>query len=219
MNNKGNPYQKKGNNTLFLVLGILVVIFLGLIFIGSMRESSINQLISSAAPDSSAFASDSLLTPPMVEEEEAVVEEEVKPEVSAVKDTMASSTVSASVIPADSTVENPVTPEPAATKVVESHEGTIYQYKVKKGDTMYKIAAKFGNKPADVVTLNGMADMTVQVDKQIKVKIKGLHSVAGGEGLNSISEKFGVPAKSILIANGLNSDALPSGIQLIIPLK
>jgi LysM repeat protein len=66
---------------------------------------------------------------------------------------------------------------------------------------------------------NGLTDMALQADKDIKVKIKALHQVAGGEGLKAISEKYNVPTKSILIANGLTSDILPADIQLIIPLK
>jgi len=84
---------------------------------------------------------------------------------------------------------------------------------------MYKIAAKFGNKPADVLTLNDFTDMSVQADKEIKVKIKALHPVGDGEGLNSISEKYSIPVKSILVANGLTNEILPAGAQLIIPLK
>lgn len=219
MNNKGNPYQKKGNNTLFLVLGVLVVVFLGLIYVGSIQESSISQLISASAPDSSAFANDSLLTqPPAVEEIEEEVVEEKKPEVVVPKDTVANEPESVAET-TDTAAAKPAVVDPAPIKVVESAQGSLYSYKVKRGDTMYKIAAKFGNKPADVLALNGLTDMNLQADKDIKVRVKAIHPVANGEGLNAIAVKYSVPAKSIKIANGLTSEVLPDGIQLIIPLK
>jgi LysM repeat protein len=92
-------------------------------------------------------------------------------------------------------------------------------YKIRKGDTMYKIAARFGNKPADIMSLNGLSDMSVQADKEIKVKIKALHTVGEGEGLLAIADKYGVPLKSIKAANSLTSEGLSAGLQLIIPLK
>lgn len=219
MIHKGNPYQKKGNNTLFLVLGVLVVIFLGLIYVGSMQESNISQLISAAAPDSSAFANDSLLTqPPAIEEVEEEVVEEKKPEVVVEKDTAAPHPEVA-VETTDSSVAKPAVSDPAPVNVIESAQGGLYSYKVKRGDTMYKIAAKFGNKPADVLALNGLTDMNLQADKEIKVKVRAIHNVANGEGLNAIAVKYGVATKSIKAANGLTSEALSDGAQLIIPLK
>ena len=84
---------------------------------------------------------------------------------------------------------------------------------------MYKIAARFGNKPSEVMALNSMADMNLSADKDLKVRIKGIHKVGEGEGLNAIAVKYSVPAKSIKIANDLTTEVLSDGAQLIIPLK
>lgn len=209
-----NPIQKSGNNVLVFIAGFLLVVLMGLIYIGSLQESSVNQLIEAAAPDSSAYTADPGLSMPVAEE---VVEEvpEKKPEIQPA-DTQTKKQVEEKRVSTDSVAAKPVT-EPI--RVSEAGGENIYVYKIKRGDTMYKIAAKFGNKPADVLAMNGLTDMSVQADKEIKLKVKGVHTVAEGEGLNAIAEKFNVPVKSIKVANGLTSDALTNGAQLIIPLK
>jgi len=207
--------QKSGNNTLFFIAGFLSVVLFILIFLSKTSESSVDELIQSAAPDSSAFASQELVSPPEIEEPVEKEAEEKKVEIITLADSSVK-IVSEEATPSDSIKASISVEKP---KTEETGDGKIYFYKIKKGDTMYKIAAKFGNKPADVMSQNGLTDMALQADKDIKVKIKALHQVAGGEGLKAISEKYNVPTKSILIANGLTSDILPADIQLIIPLK
>lgn len=145
--------------------------------------------------------------------------EEPEPEiVQPIRDTVpAVATTSAT----DSSTPAPVvSPAPTETTPVQVTEGgSVMTYKIRKGDTMYKIAARFGNKPADIMSLNGLSDMSVQADKEIKVKIKALHTVGEGEGLLAIADKYGVPLKSIKAANSLTSEGLSAGLQLIIPLK
>lgn len=211
-----SPYQKKGNNTLFLVAGFLLVVLLGLIYAGSTRQSSINQLIQAAAPDSSAYANDSALLIPAAEPEpEPEPEKEV--EKSPIQEDTTRKTEAATPKTDSSTTLVEKSTEPIY--VQESGDGTLYSYRVKRGDTMYKIAARFGNKPSEVMALNSMADMNLSADKDLKVRIKGIHKVGEGEGLNAIAVKYSVPAKSIKIANDLTTEVLSDGAQLIIPLK
>ena len=208
--------QKSGNKALFFIAGFLSVVLLILVFLSKTSESSVDQLILAAAPDSSAYSSQELVNPQNVEETKTEEEpEQKKVEIIPLADS-AIKIVSAEVKSAD-TVKTEIPVEKPKTE--ESGDGIIYFYKIKRGDTMYKIAAKFGNKPADVMAQNDLTDMALQADKEIKVKIKALHQVAEGEGLKAISEKYIVAAKSIQVANGLSSDALASGSQLIIPLK
>lgn len=186
----------------------MIIILLGLIFVGSLRESSVEQLIEGAGPDSSGYQQP--LTESPVETPPPPVE---------VKKENLVPTPSAENESTENAVSQQDKIETATPKVQESNGEKIYYYMVKRGDTMYKIAAKFGNKPDDILTLNGMTDMGLKADAEIKVKIKALHSVVSGEGLNAIAEKYQVPPKSILAANGLNSENLSEGIELIIPLK
>lgn len=220
MNKGRNPVQKSGNNTLILVAGILLVIFLGLLYVGSLRQSSVDQLIESAAPDSSTFANDSFLAEPTEVEAPVLQPERSETKLAVAKDTIEASSDKASNN-SDSLKSKSATPTQASQSFKIEGNGTekTYFYKIRKGDTMYKIAAKFGNKPSDVLTLNGLSEMSLQADKEIKVKVKDLYTAANGEGLNAISEKFNVPAKSIQVANDMKSDAIQSGFQLIIPLK
>jgi LysM repeat protein len=208
--------KKSGNPVLLYLTGGLFVVLVILIFLGSGRSSGIDQLLAAAAPDSSGFVPDSVQQELVSGE---VMAEEPEPEiVQPIRDTVpAVATTSAT----DSSTPAPVvSPAPTETTPVQVTEGgSVMTYKIRKGDTMYKIAARFGNKPADIMSLNGLSDMSVQADKEIKVKIKALHTVGEGEGLLAIADKYGVPLKSIKAANSLTSEGLSAGLQLIIPLK
>jgi LysM repeat protein len=211
MRSTGN---KSGNNTLIFIAGGLTLLLIALIFWGTSQKSTIDQLLMSAAPDSSGYVADSnsLQVPGEKVEETAPVVPDVKP-VAVDSTPVAATQASAN----DSSAK---TPDPVPVPVVSDNgSDVVVVYKIRSGDTMYKIAAKFGNKPADIMSLNGLTDMSVQADKDIKVKIKGIHTVGGGEGLLSVAEKYAVPAKSIKVANGLTSDVIPAGSKLIIPLK
>lgn len=209
------PQGKKSGNPVLLYLAAgLFCILLGLIFLGTRRTSTIDQLLEAAAPDSSGYIGDSSMNAGLVAGDQVVEEEEKEPETKA--DTAKPVVEVVPVAKDTNSASN--SPETAPATSTNGTE-TILTYVIKRGDTMYKIAAKFGNKPADIMALNGLQDMSVQADKPIKVKIKGVHAVSDGEGLNAIAEKFAVPAKSIRVANGLSSDIIPAGTSLIIPLK
>jgi LysM repeat protein len=210
------PGKKSGNNTLIFIAGGLAIVLVVLILVGSGQQSTIDQLLMSAAPDSSAYQADSSQMGLVAGEPEPETPAEVAEVAVEKKDSVPSAAVAPS--PVDS-AKKPAEVLTITQPVIQTEGGQVYLYKIKKGDTMYKIAAKFGNKPADVLALNGLTDMSVQADKEIKVKIKAVHSVAEAEGLLAISEKYAVPAKSIKVANGLTSDNIPSGSKLIIPLK
>ena len=205
--------KNTGNNKLLFVAGGLALLLILLIALGPGENSGIGQLLSAAAPDSSSFTADSSLSQAPAEEKsyEEFPERENKDTALAVK---AETTV------ADSTAAvKPAETETAAATPETDAGGTILKYRIKKGDTFFKIAAMFGNKPAEMQELNGMEDMNLQADKDMKVKIKAMHNVEHGEGLNAISAKYGISSRSIKIANGLSSDNVPSGTSLIIPLK
>ena len=202
--------KNAGNNRLLYVAGGLFVLLLVLLISGPGENSGIGQLLSAAAPDSSSFIADSAVSAP---EEKTYAEFPEKES----RDTIAAETPA----PAQ-TADSAATPAPseaAPSAPVTDAGGTVLSYRIKKGDTFFKIAAMFGNKPAELQELNGMEDMNLQADKDMKVKIKALHNVGQGEGINAIAAKYGVAARSIKIANGLSSDNIPSGTSLIIPLK
>lgn len=207
--------KNSGNNKLLYLAGGLFLLLIILIALGPGENAGIGQLLSAAAPDSSSFVPDSSAVAQVSEEKMYAEFPERNPEDSS-KTEVAETTISTdpdSAQPAE-------TPAKAAesTPVTEAG-GSILNYKIRKGDTFFKIAAMFGNKPAELQELNQMEDMNLQADKAMKVRIKAIHAVAQGEGMNAIAEKYGIPARSIKIANGLSSDNIPSGTSLIIPLK
>lgn len=211
---KGN--SSRGNNTLFFVIGILGIVLLGLLYWGSSKETSSEELVLNAGPDSAAYA-DSLIEMVDLEESKSpIFEPQSTPEN---KEKAPSSDQKSDSLKMPSSKE----PKPEASvekgSIEENESGLLYNYKIRKGDTMYKVAAKFGNKAADVMSINNLPDMSIQADKVIKLKIKALHKVLSGEGLNAVSAKYAVPATSIKIANDLSSDELSEGQELIIPLK
>jgi LysM repeat protein len=211
MNSGWTSGKKKGNNRLLFLAAGLVLLLVVLIAFGPGENAGIGQLISSAAPDSSGYVPDSAALASGISEEKDYLETPVREPV------VDTSSKSADAQPAADSVSKSPEVQPAAPAVVTS--GNVLSYRIRKGDTFFKIAAMFGNKPAELQELNGMSDMNLQADSDIKVKIKASHTVGQGEGLNAIAEKYGVPAKSIKIANGLSSESLASGTTLIIPLK
>lgn len=219
MNRMGQSGKQGGNPILLGLVLTMLVLLVGLSLLGFTRSASVDQLLAAAAPDSSAFRADSLLQTPETSREEAAEEPAPAPVVETPPvDSSAVSTPNNPVAPADSGKASPANPIVQGAVSGTSGEQVV-NYTIRKGDTMYKIAALFGNKPADLVSMNGLPDMNVQAGKTLKVKIKAVHAVQDGEGLLAIGEKYGVPVKSIRLANGLAGDAVASGTSLIIPLK
>ena len=205
--------KNPGNNKLLYVAAGLGLLLILLITLGPGENSGIGQLLSAAAPDSSSFTPDSSLAPPPQQEKayEEFPERESKDSVVAVQNPAPAPDSSQSAAPAEAV--------PAAASPLTDAGGTVLSYRIRKGDTFFKIAAMFGNKPAELQELNNMEDMNLQADKDMKGKIKAMHTAGQGEGLNAIAARYGVSARSIKIANGLSSDNVPSGTSLIIPLK
>jgi LysM repeat protein len=219
MNGMGQPGKQGGNPFLLGLVVTMLVVLVGLSLLGFTRSASVDQLLAAAAPDSSAFRADSLLQtaetkPEQIEEEPAPSPAPEGPKVDSSLDTEATNPA----LPVDSGKSTQAAP--MGQGAVDGTGGEqVVNYTIRKGDTMYKIAALFGNKPADLVSLNGLPDMNVQAGKTLKVKIKGVHAVQDGEGLLAIGEKYGVAVKSIRLANNLSGDGVASGTRLIIPLK
>ena len=215
---KSSGGNSQGNNNLLIIAGVLGVLLFLLVYLGSDQNSGIGQLISGASPDSSLYPADSGQDQIV---EEKTPEETDKEEKPSPPDSLTNKTDSPD--PKDSLANSEETketsPPPPSPAEAPTSGGSIYSYTIKKGDTFYKIAAKFGNNAEEMQSLNKMEDMNLRAGDDLKVRIKAMHQVAQGEGLKSIAEKYGVSAKSIKAANGLDSDKVSSGSSLVIPLK
>lgn len=141
----------------------------------------------------------------------------------------ASHPVPAVVLPSDSANQEQTADKPAKkqedkpkkepSKNTGSASGSqTYSYKVKSGDTLFKIATRFNQSAADIKAENGMSSDEVQLDQELKIKIRAIHTVESGDGLLAIAQKYGVKADLIKKTNNLKGDQIGLDQELIIPL-
>ncbi len=107
------------------------------------------------------------------------------------------------------------------TKVVDLGDTTIYQ--VKKGDTLYSIANKYGISLNELKTINNLKNDNLAIGQLLNVP-SGLSSVntytvSKGDTLYSIAKKFDTAVDKIKNINNLENNMLQVGQKLIIPLE
>jgi LysM repeat protein len=111
-------------------------------------------------------------------------------------------------------------------------------YKVKKGDTLFSIAKKFGVSVEELKRINHLSHTKLRVGKVIKVKEKRVlvqekvnlpkieapsgtgfiwHKVKEGETLYNISLRYGIPIEDIKKLNNLEDNVIFVGQALKIP--
>lgn len=96
----------------------------------------------------------------------------------------------------------------------------IITHKVRSGEYLGKIAAKYKISTSSIRSLNRLKSDTLFVGQKLKVSIVApiqKHTVKRGEFLGKIASKYGVTVSSIRTANKLRSDELAVGQVLIIP--
>jgi len=105
-------------------------------------------------------------------------------------------------------------------------------YRVKKGDSLYKIAKKYRVSVKKLKKLNGLKSNIIRPGQKLLVKIVYLknkcesqtvrtyilHTVRKGETLSELSVKYNVPIKTIKQINHLKSDIIVIGETLKIPV-
>ncbi|WP_156874779.1 LysM peptidoglycan-binding domain-containing protein [Thermodesulfobacterium hveragerdense] len=124
-------------------------------------------------------------------------------------------------------------------KMVEQKEKIQWiTYKVKRGDTLYSIAKKFGVSVEELKRINHLNHTKLSVGKVIKVKEKRVlvqekvnlpkieapsgvgfiwHKVKEGETLYNISLRYGIPIEDIKKLNNLEDNVIFVGQALRIP--
>ena len=107
------------------------------------------------------------------------------------------------------------------TKVVDLGDTVIYQ--VKKGDTLYSIANKYGINLNELKTINNLTNDNLAIGQLLNVP-SGLSSVNTytvdkGDTLYSIAKKFDTTVDKIKGVNNLTNNMLSIGQKLIIPLE
>ena len=109
-------------------------------------------------------------------------------------------------------------------------------YTVVPGDTVEKIAERYGVSAADLMAANGMSSDLLQVDQQLTIPgapptqptaenqspptatpTPILYTVVSGDTVEKIAERYSVSADDLMAANGMRSDFLQVDQKLTIP--
>ena len=117
---------------------------------------------------------------------------------------------------------------PESAKKIVAYNGKTGTYKVRKGDTLSKIARKHGMSTTRLASLNGLKSKSyIRAGQRLKVTGKtivaasassGRYRVRNGDTLWEISQKFGVSMNSIKKVNSIGRrSVIKPGQRLVIP--
>jgi LysM repeat protein len=98
-------------------------------------------------------------------------------------------------------------------------------YTVRRGDTLSKIARRFGTSAAKVMTLNGMVDGTVVRGRMLCVRARAdavgpvtmMITVQEGETITAIAKRYGTTAATLRRINRVR--AVVPGQQILVPVR
>ena len=95
-------------------------------------------------------------------------------------------------------------------------------YVVKRGDSLWSIARKYGISVNELKELNGLSNNLLSVGQTLKVKgvsetNNDIYFVKNGDTLYSIASRFGMSVDELKRYNNLNSNVISIGQQLFIP--
>ena len=96
------------------------------------------------------------------------------------------------------------------------------EYTVQKGDSLWKIAKEYNLSVDDIVDFNGLTSLNLKIGDILKIPTTAVTSndvyiVQNGDSLWSIARKFNVTVDELKNKNGLTSNLLSIGQELIIP--
>jgi len=107
-----------------------------------------------------------------------------------------------------------------------------FRYKVKRGDSLGKIAGKYGTSVSKIKRANGLKSSTIRVGQRLKIPGRYTkttyassnnatstvkYKIKSGDTLGAIAARHRVSALSIRRANGIKGSLIRSGQTLIIP--
>ncbi|MBO5530041.1 MAG: LysM peptidoglycan-binding domain-containing protein [Bacilli bacterium] len=100
------------------------------------------------------------------------------------------------------------------------------EYIVKKGDSLYSISKKYGISVDDLKKYNNLKTNTININQILKIPSAGsssqnqnTYTVAKGDSLWSISQKYNTTVNELKSLNGLTSNILSIGQVLKVPSK
>ena len=98
--------------------------------------------------------------------------------------------------------------------VVEYLGLNLGTYKVKKGDSLYKIAIKYKTSVENLKDLNNLKSNIIYINQELKVP--NVYRVKKGDSLYKIAQQFNTTVKQIMKDNNLTSDVIQINQQLIV---
>ncbi len=120
-----------------------------------------------------------------------------------------------SIAPADATV----VAKPQLVGTAFKSVNAIQNYEVKKGDTVSKLAAKFGVTSDSIIWSNGLRGNTLEPGINLVIPpINGIvYRVAKGDTVDSLSRKFRADAEDIIDVNDIALTGLKVNSRILIP--
>ncbi len=121
------------------------------------------------------------------------------------------------------------TPAPAPDFKPSTGNANTDVYTVKRGDSLYAIAQRFGTTPQQILALNDLApNATIYIGQMLRVKAPDInpprananfqtYTVKRGDWLAKIADQFGTSPEEIVRLNKLSGGGLYVGQQLLIP--
>ena len=105
--------------------------------------------------------------------------------------------------------------------VMSIEEGSVY--KVKSGDTLYKIALEYNTTVDELKKLNGLTSNVLTIGQLLKVPGSSLQTkeyiVKKGDTLYSIASELNTTVDELKKANNLTSNMISIGQKLIVPIE
>ena len=112
---------------------------------------------------------------------------------------------------------------PLNTHINTSKKTTYKQYTVKKGDTLDKIAKKFGTNYESIKKSNKLKSNTLSINQNLRIKIDPntykspkSYLVKEGDTLGEIARSFNVPMKRVMKDNYLKTSMINIGDKIVI---
>ncbi len=110
----------------------------------------------------------------------------------------------------------------AVAAVVAADTAEALEYRVRAGDTLGRIAQRFGVSVADLKLANGLTSDLIVVGDVLEIptaeeEAATVHVVRSGESLWQIALRYRIATSDLMRANGLRDDVIHPGQRLTIP--
>jgi len=93
-------------------------------------------------------------------------------------------------------------------------------YTVVSGDSLYKIANRFGVSVSDIMLANNLSNSNLSIGQKLVIPSNtsnNVYTVVSGDSLYKIAQRFNTSVQAIQRLNNLNTTSLSIGQKLLIP--